>query len=234
MTIDEADDTSIIPPRPYLRDEVFQRIKEHVAGLAASGTAPVILREADLARQFGVSRTPVREALNRLVQDGLVVLEPRRGAKVRPTSLEDYLAWLEIREALEGFAARLSALRASPATVAEMRALFTQFEGVDIDAGPGAVAFAKANAHFHRMLVQSSGNALLIRVAQTYDHMGTVQLKIIERLHRAPNSLTEHQSIIDAIAAQDGDAADLAARQHVRELRDEVRQKLLALEPIAK
>ena len=95
-----------IAARPYLRDEVYAALKLLLSARAVGIDVPVRVREEELAAELGVSRTPVREAMRRLEQEGLVSFQPRRGARLMPTSLPEYLEWLSIREVLEGLAAR--------------------------------------------------------------------------------------------------------------------------------
>jgi DNA-binding GntR family transcriptional regulator len=102
-----------VPARPSLRETVYYLLRRRITDLAATAAAPVVLHESDLARSLGVSRTPVREALSRLVEEGILTSSHRRGVQVVPTSLDEYVAWLEVREVLEGLAARLAAQRAT-------------------------------------------------------------------------------------------------------------------------
>ncbi|MGQ0511212.1 MAG: GntR family transcriptional regulator [Betaproteobacteria bacterium] len=208
----------LIPPRPYLREDVYQWLRKHVADLASRNSEPVSLREADLARRLGVSRTPVREALNRLQQEGLLECEPRRGAKVHPPSDEEYLCWLEIREVMEGSAARRAAERASPEAIAELRRLCEVFEDVDPEADPAH--YFEANARFHNLILEQSGASILVRLGKAYDYFASGRHRATQHLGRLRHSLDEHRQLVDAIARRDGRLAERLAREHVRNLRD--------------
>jgi DNA-binding GntR family transcriptional regulator len=207
-------------------------LRERVIGLAAEATDSRTLREAELARDLGVSRTPVREALNRLHQEGLVSVVPRRGAHLVPSSMSEYLSWLEVREDIEGMAARFAAPLIKPAAIAAMRNLFTPF---DDDAAFATAddlnGYSAANALFHAMLVEESQNALLVRLSRTYDHMAHARRRITARLGRAAVSRREHDKIIAALASGDSVAAERAARTHIAALRDAVRAGLSELDP---
>lgn len=216
-----------IPPRPYLREEVYTALRSHIADVAASTTQVISLREADLARILGVSRTPVREALNRLHQEGFITFLPRRGAQVLPASMDEYICWLEIREVVEGLAAYRAAQNMPEEKIAELRALFDEFRGPD----PDALEFAKANAIFHQALLDASENPLLVRLSRTYDHVAGARRQITGRLGRMSQSLQEHDEILNAIAARKPDEADRLARQHVRRVRDAAAKHLETLEP---
>ena len=217
-----------IPPRPYLREEVYAALKSRLAEMATGLTEPVPVREEELARALGVSRTPVREALRRLEQEGLVAFEPRRGARLMPASLGEYLDWLKIREVLEGLAAGEVATR-SPATAARLSALFAGFDAAATTTRPDD--YAAANAAFHLAVIEASGNALLARAWTSFGHVKMAGLRFIARLGRGPRSLVEHRAIIAAIGAGDGDEAERLARAHVRALREEAAAKLTEFSP---
>ncbi|WID95235.1 GntR family transcriptional regulator [Bosea vestrisii] len=212
---------SPIAARPYLRTEVYDALRGHVLSLAATIDEPVKLSEEELARMLGVSRTPVREALRRLEQEGVVSVEPRRGARLMPVTLEEYLEWLAIREMLEGLAARLCAETATAADIARLSALFAEFDDEAVAARP--VDYAKANVAFHQSIAEIAGSALLERTWRSFGHAAMAGLRFIERLRRGQQSLVEHRAIIAAIAAGDPDAAERAGRDHVRSLREAAR-----------
>jgi DNA-binding GntR family transcriptional regulator len=208
----------LIPPRPYLREDVYQWLRKHVAEIASRNTEPVSLREADLARRLGVSRTPVREALNRLQQEGVLEVEPRRGAKVYPPNEDEYLCWLEIREVMEGTAARRAAERASKKAVAELKALCDVFEDADPEKDPAG--YFEANARFHNLILEQSGAAVLQRLGRAYDYFASGRNRATQHLGRLKHSLDEHRALVKAIERGDGELAERLAREHVRNLRD--------------
>jgi DNA-binding GntR family transcriptional regulator len=214
--------TALIPPRPYLREDVYQWLRKHVAEIASRVSEPVSLREADLARRLGVSRTPVREALNRLQQEGVLEVEPRRGAKVYPPNEDEYLCWLEIREVLEGTAARRAAERASPQAIAELKRLCDVFahprHGADPESEPEK--YFDANARFHNLILEQSGAAVLQRLGRAYDYFASGRHRATQHLGRLKASLEEHRQIVRAIERGDGALAERLAREHVRNLRD--------------
>lgn len=219
---------SRIAPRPYLRDEVYIALKARLAELAADLTVPVRVREEELAEALGVSRTPVREAMRRLELEGVITVQPRRGARLMPTSLPGYLEWLAIREMLEGLAAREVALDGAADVAQRLRAVFAGFDAAAIAARPAD--YAAANAAFHALLIKESRNQLLERTWQSFGHLKMAGLRFIERLNRGPQSLGEHHDIIDAIAARDPDRAEALARLHIRRLREQVSTTLTQFE----
>lgn len=216
-------DTQEIPPRPYLREEVYLRLKQYVIEVAAGTATEAPLREADLSRILGVSRTPIREALSRLHQEGLVEVIPRRGVRVRPSSLEEYLCWLEIREVIDALAARLAAQRIDTEMIAEMRGLFAGYSEESLRDPQNCIAFLNANATFHRMIIEASENALLMRLAGRHDYLGRIHQQSTNAGGRLSKSIVEHGELIDALEKHDADRAERLARAHAQSLLQAVR-----------
>lgn len=209
---------------------VFEAVSAHLNELRAAITEPIRVREEDLATQLGVSRTPVREALIRLDSTGFISLRPGRGALLQPVSDRDYLEWLQLREQLEGFAAREAALNASQRDVLALRAIFEPF----LEPGAAeskAAEYSRANVAFHTEIIRLANNRLLERVWASFGHRQTsYRRKTIARLHRSADSLREHLAIIGAIERRDADQAEALARTHVHELYVAVEQEA-ALKP---
>ena len=195
---------------------VYESVRAHVLGLVRSIDAPVRVREEDLAKRLSVSRTPVREALLRLGQEGILTLEPRRGALLSPLTTEDYVEWLKLRLELEAFAAREAALNASKRDVDALRALFAPFSNANIN--DHIDAYAAANVEFHAAIMRLAQNRLLEKVWKSFGHRDMLKTKTIERLERAHDSLAEHLAMIDAIEKRDSALADRLAREHVQGL----------------
>ncbi|MGO3742080.1 GntR family transcriptional regulator [Kerstersia sp.] len=198
--------------------DIFEAVSTHLNELRAQITEPVRVREEDLANKLGVSRTPVREALIRLDSTGLISLRPGRGALLQPVSDKDYMEWLQLREQLEGFAAREAALNASKRDVMGLRALFAPFlEPGAAEAEPER--YSQANVSFHKEIFRLANNHLLERVWASFGHRQTsYRRRTIARLHRAEDSLREHLEIIQAIEDGDAEKAAALARAHVRAL----------------
>lgn len=198
---------------------VLEAVSAHLLALQAQITEPVRVRAEELANQLGVSRTPVREALIRLESTGVITLRPGRGALLEPVSDRDYLEWLQLREPLEGVAAREAALNASKRDVETLRALFVPFaDEAEIERQPAR--YAQANVAFHELLMELADNQLLARAWAAFGHRQmSYRRQTISRLHRGNDSLREHLSIIDAIEQRDADLAERRARAHVCTLR---------------
>lgn len=203
---------------------VYENVRTLLGNMMQGLTEPVRVREDELAAQLGVSRTPVREALIRLESTGLIRLRPGRGALLSPVTDGEYLEWLQLREVLEGFAAREAALNASQRDVERLRALFEPFLTSSVD-DRDADAYAQANVTFHEEIIALANNRLLEQVWAAFGHRQTTfRRQTIKRLHRGADSLREHLAMIDAIARRDADLADRLARAHVRALLDAFQQ----------
>lgn len=172
------------------------------------------LREAELAERFAISRTPVREALGRLETQGLVVHEPHRGASVAQLDYGQISELYDLREVLEGTAARLAAIHASEVEVEVLEEMVTRDRGHVAD----GTLMARSNRQFHRQIHACARNRFLQSMLETM-RLSLVLLPGATTLAapgRAGEALDEHQRIVAGIRAHDGDAAEAAARAHIR------------------
>ena len=188
------------------------------------------LVEADLCGGFSLGRAAVRTALVRLEQEGLVVRERHRGAKVRPVSLEEAVEIVEARAALESLAARRAAESASDAQVEELRGIVgrmqTLYERGDL------LAVSEQNARLHRRLLELSGHETAARLcatlaSQTVRH----QFRTILAPGRPERSLEEHTAIVEAVAAHDPRGAETAMRRHLSGVADALRRRAASGDP---
>jgi DNA-binding GntR family transcriptional regulator len=213
-----------------LKEVVYQRLKK---GIINHEVLPGMrLREEELAEKLGVSRTPIREAINRLHQEGIVVVIPRRGAYVARLTREEIIENLFIREVLEGLAARLAAENISSSSLAEMRACITQFVSKDLLAD--LENYSQANVQLHKMIIAASKCKKLINLIHNlFDQMDVVRLRTISFPGRAEKSLIEHMEIIDALEKKDGARAEKLVRAHIQDLRKTVTQSSINPEGIS-
>ncbi|MBC9246608.1 GntR family transcriptional regulator [Paracoccus sp. 11-3] len=169
------------------------------------------LVEAELADRFGVSRTPVREALQRLETQQMVVRDGR--SLIVATLDHNQLAELYVvRAELEGLAARLAARHATPE---EVRVL-AQMVSEDQKAINDPQALARANKRFHHQIHLASHNRYLVQQLDlVHRSMALMARTSLAAEGRSETALAEHKRIVDAIAAGDGNAADQALRQHI-------------------
>lgn len=213
--------SSSVTPRPTtirhlpLRHAVLEEIRDRITdGRYEQG---VRLFEDQIAAELGVSRNPVREALQALELEGFVEIEPRRGARVAIVTTERASELFEVRGALEGLMARLAAARRSEEELAMLRAIVAEGQHA-VQAGDRS-ALPELNTRFHESLGTVARNELLAHTIQQLSHV--IQWVYAGSLARRSNdSWAEHAAIVAAIAAGDADAAELAAGAHVANARD--------------
>jgi DNA-binding GntR family transcriptional regulator len=213
-----------------LKEVVYQRLKKWI--ISQEVLPGMRLREEELAVKLGVSRTPIREAINRLHQEGIVVVIPRRGAYVAHITREEIIENLLIREVLEGLAARLAAESISSSILSEMRACITPFTEKDLLSD--LEDYSQANVQFHRMIISSSKCKKLINLINNlFDQMDMVRLRTISAPGRAEKSLIEHLDILDALEKKDGIRAETLIRAHIQDLRKTVSESRISPEGVS-
>jgi DNA-binding GntR family transcriptional regulator len=183
--------------------------------------ADIRLDERQLAQDFGVSRTPVREAMAQLEREGFVRSVPRRGVyvvrKTRSEVIEMITAWA----ALESMAARLITMRASDDEIAALRRMFATFEGGQVQAKLDE--YSEVNIEFHQTIIRMSGNSVLISLAENlFTHMRMIRRKTIGEKDRADRSIRDHMNIIEALEARDTERAEDLVRNHALGLAEHV------------
>ena len=176
----------------------------------------------ELARRLGISRSPVREAVQRLIWDGLADYRGRRGTVVVSIDLNGFLGLLDVREVLEALAARLAAERGTADERQALRAIHKELEALGSEAS-GEADFAGIDMRFHAAIREMARNADLyasLARSQGRAHLSLNTLWQGDRNVRATQ--LEHAAICDAIIDGDGDRAQEAARTHIANLRDRV------------
>jgi DNA-binding GntR family transcriptional regulator len=191
-----------------LRDQLEQDI---VTGAVRPGAR---LDEQSLAARFRVSRTPIREALMQLATAGLITLQPRRGAFVASLSLKEIIERFEVMATLEGACGALAARRIADE---ERQQLLEAHDTCAREASGGdADAYYYANERFHHLIYAACHNAFLIEQArQLHDRLKPYRRLQLRARSRVASSLAEHQGIVDAILAGDGDKAERLLKDHV-------------------
>lgn len=209
-------DRSAVPTvtRKSLTEETADRlrrliIEEHLA----PGTR---LREKELSELFGVSRTPLREALKLLAVEGLVEILPNRGAQVASVDPAAVRETFEILAALEGLAGERAAGRATDEDIAELRALHYQMalhhQRQDIE------AYFRLNQEIHRKLVATAGNATLADLHEALNaKLRWARFAANEKPARWDEAMAEHEAILAAFAARDGATLSRLLRAHLEE-----------------
>ncbi|MDT3685709.1 MAG: GntR family transcriptional regulator [Pseudorhodoplanes sp.] len=179
------------------------------------------LDERQLAQDFGVSRTPVREAMAQLEREGFVRSIPRRGVYVVRKTKEEVIELITAWAALESMAARLITENAKDEDIASLRKMFATFEGGQLRAHLDE--YSEVNIEFHQTIVRMSGNQVLIDLAENlFTHMRMIRRKTITEKNRADKSIRDHMNIIEALEARDTARAETLVRDHALGLADHV------------
>jgi DNA-binding GntR family transcriptional regulator len=178
------------------------------------------LDERQLCRDLGVSRTPIREALTVLEQEGFVLTLPRRGIFVRRRTKRQIVEMVQVWAALESMSARLAAARATDAEIAALRGLFEGFEGRPAAEIEG---YSDANIAFHQAIVRLGGNRLIIaRTADLFLQIDAIRRRTIREADRADRSIQDHLRIIEALERRDADLAARLDRDHTLGLAEHI------------
>lgn len=191
-------------------DIVYATIRDAIrGGFVSSGTH---LTELDLAAALHISRTPIREALQRLASEYLLEKSPRRGFVVPTLQLNDIVEIFEIREALLGLAAHCAAQRASSTEITLMAEAISRMEQAKAAQDSGGLS--QASAQFHRAIEQAAKNRRLQKLIRL--NSGAMPLYEFADPDRFVPAINEHRAIYDAIAAHDADRAERLAQEHSR------------------
>lgn len=206
-------------PAVLERERVYERVRRDIISCALMPGREI--RESALAGHFGVSKSPVRDAMQKLEAEGLVEVEPRRGYRVAQVRVEDAEHALELRIILETAAVRRAARVASAAGLATLDAFRTP-DRTSIE------AFAAGNGHFHTTLSTLSGNPRLAaevrRVMEYYRRLCVVSLATLATEHDETfaRPLADHVAIIDALQARRGAEAARRLTLHINRSRRSV------------
>lgn len=195
-----------------LRDVVCKTLRRAIlAGKMPPGTR---LLEVHLADEMGVSRTPIREAIRVLEQEGLVIMRPRRGAEVAKITVPQMRDVLELRTVLDVLAVELACERATDEDIKEIEKAAREFEQAVYDGDLHVMI--ERDTVFHRMLVAGSHNKKLIIVNHDMeDQVNRYRYETEKEASARGTLLKDHEAIIKAIKERDKNAASEAARVHV-------------------
>jgi DNA-binding GntR family transcriptional regulator len=179
------------------------------------------LDERQLAQQFGISRTPVREAMAQLEREGFIRSVPRRGVYVVRKTKDEVIEMITAWAALESMAARLITQNASDEEIAALRRMFATFHEGALRAHLDE--YSETNIEFHQSIIRMSRNSVLISLAENlFTHMRMIRRKTIVEKDRIEKSIRDHMHIIEAIEARDTVRAEELVRNHALGLADHV------------
>jgi DNA-binding GntR family transcriptional regulator len=183
------------------------------------------LVESDISAAFAMSRGAVRTALIRLEQDGLIVREPHRGARVRRVGDDEAVEILQARAVLEGLAVRQAADRVDDAGVLRLRECLARHQAL-LESGD-LLGASDANADLHATILELSGHATAQRLIQSLNAQTVrYQYRTILIPGRPAASVAEHAAIVEAVSAGDPTAAEAAMRSHLFNVAEAIRRGL--------
>jgi DNA-binding GntR family transcriptional regulator len=197
-----------------LRTLAYEALKRAITGMDIYGQIEDIrLDERQLSQKLGVSRTPIREALTLLEQEGFVRAVPRRGIYVVRKSKREIIEMIVVWAALESMAARLAAKNATGEQLKELAGLFQEFKNEP--PSDHLNEYSEANIKFHQTIIRLSGCNLIVEMTQNlFIHVRAIRTVSLKQDNRAARSINDHMGIIAALQARDADLASKLVREH--------------------
>ena len=222
--MDVTEQASLLPPlspigaSASLRDQAYVALKQMITEADIYAHPEEIrLDEKQLSAALGVSRTPIREAMTLLEQEGFLRTEPRRGIFLVRKTKKQIIEMIEIWAALESMAARLATLNASDADIAALRRMFDEFR--TSTPAEHLEEYSDANIAFHQAIIRLAGSGLMERMIDNlFIHVRAIRKMTISQSDRAARSIVDHMRIIEALERRDTDAAERLVRQHSLDL----------------
>jgi DNA-binding GntR family transcriptional regulator len=202
-----------------LKEVVYKKLKKMIISHKLEpGTK---IHEEHIAEELGVSRTPIREALSKLEQEGVVKIIPRRGAYIVKLSKEEIYEILTIREFLEALAVRLCTRHVNDDLIKKLRECFEDPDGNPIANNPELVH--KADVHFHDIILNSCKSKKLSELMHNiYDQIQMLRSRVVTLPGKAKKSMSDHQKVIDALEKRDPDLAEKHMREHIKDVKSAV------------
>jgi DNA-binding GntR family transcriptional regulator len=208
-----------LAPEASFKDKAYAALKDAIASTDVyDGPDPIWLDERELSVRLGVSRTPIREAMAMLEQEGFVRIVPRRGILVARKTKREIVEMIQAWAALEGMAVRLIALNATGPEIASLRDIFRGFDAAHTPRDH-LDEYDAANVAFHGALIRLSGSQVIAQMTDNLRlHVRAIRHRTIFERDRAAASLGDHIAIIEALEARDAEAAERLARDHTLRL----------------
>ena len=207
---------------PSFKHQAYAALKDAILSMDIyRSRADVRLDERQLAQEFGISRTPVREAMAQLEREGFVRSVPRRGIYIVRKTKQEVIEMITAWAALESMAARLITINATTDEIAALRRMFARFENGELHARLDE--YSEVNIEFHQTIIRMSHNDVLFRLAENlFAHMRMIRMKTIGEQDRADRSIRDHLNIIEALESRDTRRAEDLVRDHALGLADHV------------
>ena len=213
--------------RPNLRDQIYDIIRELIIRRQIRPGEKI--NEEQLAETIGVSRTPIRETLCRLENEGIVKVIPRRGTFVTELSRGSVTDVLQIREVLEGLVARLATKNMDDKTLRGLRGCLQRVEATPEEARQ-PMQYTRAEEDFHALLLEVCGNQMLKNMMEVVNgHLRLIRIRTVVLPGRAKKSVQEHHQILKAVERGDADLAEEVMRKHVASVRNDALRNIEAI-----
>jgi DNA-binding GntR family transcriptional regulator len=202
-----------------LREIVYEELKMQIlTGKITPGTR---MMEVELAESMGVSRTPIREAIKQLEKEGLVTIEPRKGAYASQISVKDMVDILEVRQDMEGLAAHMAAYRMAPKQLKELEAISIAYNKAVEESNMADMI--KLDTEFHNLIVESCNNNILtMMINQLQELLLRFRYVYYDNIKCVEKMPSEHTMIMEAIRDGKSDAARAAAEMHIERIKEMV------------
>ena len=205
-----------------LKARAYEALKAAITNMNIyADDAELRLDERDLSQRFGVSRTPLREALAQLDQEGLVRIVARRGIFIVRKTKAEILDMITVWAALESMAARLATKDATAKELAGLHEMVDKFSQDEIARKMGE--YSDANIKFHQAIIKLGKCPLIVDMTNAlFFHMRAIRQRTIFEQDRAKRSIVDHTDIVAALEARDTERAERLVREHTLRLRDHV------------
>ena len=205
-----------------LKARTYAALKQAITDMNIyADDAELRLDERELSEKFGISRTPLREALAQLDQEGLVRIVPRRGIYIQRKTKAEILDMITVWAALESMSARLATKEASDEELASLHGLVDQFGQDELARRMGE--YSDANIKFHQAIIALGRGPLIAEITKgLFVHVRAIRQRTIFEQDRARRSIVDHKEIIAALEARDTERAERLVREHTLKLREHV------------
>lgn len=215
-----------IQQNPSLKARAYEALKSAITEMNIyAPDAQLRLDERDLSQRFGVSRTPLREALAQLESEGLVRIVMRRGIFINRRTKAEILDMITVWAALESMAARLATKEASDEELAGLHDLVDVFSVDEVSQRMGE--YSDANIRFHQAIIALGGCQLIQEITNgLFFHVRAIRQRTIFENERVKRSIVDHKEIIAALEARDTERAERLVREHTLKLRDHVERNV--------
>jgi DNA-binding GntR family transcriptional regulator len=209
-----------IKPTASIREKVYEHLKQQI--LNNQIPADAILVETHLARQIGISRTPIREALHFLEKEGLLEVLPRAGYRVRQIDWQEVEEVVEIRKEIEALAARWAAERIEPEEIEALKANLAQSRTM-IKQGDLEL-FPELDAQFHEIISRASRSSRLVKLIQSLrSDMLRYRVRSLYRKDISSLALAGHRRIFECLAGRDPKGVQSAVHKHLDDAKENIR-----------